>query len=91
MTANLLDCPTYKIEDRREILDRVLRALQDDPNCYHAVRGGWRRLTPDEAANWDARESITGLRSTFKVASDEPPVVEIEPAQDKPADESTEV
>lgn len=88
MTANILDSPTYKLEDRRTILERVHQALLDNPDCYHSVRGGWKALTPDETANWEARESIMALKRTFKVASDEPP--EIEPQHDEPVNDSTE-
>lgn len=90
MTTRFLDLPTYKIEDRREILERVLQALLADPDCFYPVRGALKSLTPDEIANWEARESIMTLKRTFKVASDVPPIAEIEPAHDEPVDQPTE-
>jgi hypothetical protein len=46
--GNLLDCPTYKIEDRKKILNRVYFALLLASKAY-------------DEANWQARETIVRL------------------------------
>jgi hypothetical protein len=69
-TANLLECPTYKLEDRRTILLRVLGALLTDPDCRYDFKGGWRQLTADEHGNWEARELLIQLIHTFPVPTD---------------------
>ncbi len=86
---NLDKAPTHKIEDRKAILLRVLDALLADPDCRYTFSGIWR-ITADETANWEARQTISQLSQTFKVATHEPPVVKIEALQDKPADDSAE-
>lgn len=84
---NLDKAPTHKIEDRKAILLRVLDALLADPDCRYDFRGFYRQ-TADETANWEARQTISQLSQTFKVATHEPPITKIEALQDKPADDS---
>ena len=86
---NLDKAPTHKIEDRKAILLRVLDALLADPNCRYAF-SDIRRVTVDEIANWEARETVSRLSQSFKVATHEPPVTKIEALQDKPTDDSAE-
>ena len=86
---NLDKAPTRKIEDRKAILLRVLDALLADPNCRYTF-SDIRRVTVDEIANWEARETVSRLSQSFKVATHEPPVPKIEALQDKPTDDSAE-
>ena len=72
MTANLLECPRYKIEDRKTIVSRVLDALLANPDCRYSTRGGWVKLTADEQANWEARELLAGIKRSFPVTCDTP-------------------
>lgn len=62
---NLLNHPTYKIADRRAILVRLMAALLRDDNCTYPGRGPWQKLTPEEIANWEARETVVGLLRLF--------------------------
>ena len=86
---NIDKAPTRKIEDRKAILLRVLDALLADPNCRYAF-SDIRRVTVDEIANWEARETVSRLSQSCKVATHEPPVTKIESLQDEPADDSAE-
>jgi hypothetical protein len=63
--SNLLESPTYKIEDRRKILMRVLGALLTDRDCRTNFRGEWKPLSVDETANWDARCTVADLLQEF--------------------------
>jgi hypothetical protein len=63
---NLFNCPVFKISDRVAILERILTALQDDPNCRTSFKGTWRDLTPDETANWEARQNVLALLLLFR-------------------------
>lgn len=92
MTANLLACPMYKIEDRRAIVSRILDALLADPDCrYTFSHGEWKSMTPDEVANWESRELLVRIRDSFPVASDEPPVLQVEPPHDEPVQDPTQL
>ena len=66
---NLLTCPTYKIEDRKTILNQVLDALLADPDCRYEFKGEWKQLTAGEQANWDARQSLTQIKQTFPASA----------------------
>ena len=63
--ANLLDHPTYKIEDRKRILERTYWALLDDSNAVTSFKGGFAPMSPDELANWAARQTVVALIQTF--------------------------
>jgi hypothetical protein len=89
MIANLLEHPTYKIEDRRRILLRILAALLADPDCRYDFKSAWKYVE-DEHANWDARESVIRLLRTFPVPTDNPPPAEIEPPDGEAIDEPAE-
>ena len=86
---NLDKAPTRKIEDRKAILLRVLDALLADPNCRYTF-SDIRRVPADEIANWEARETVSRLSQTFKVATHEPPPTEVESPDAEPIDDSTE-
>jgi hypothetical protein len=64
-TGNLINCPTYKIDDRKAILARTLVALQADEDCRFGFKGEWRKLSTEEQANWDARETVNRLLQEF--------------------------
>lgn len=64
-TGNLINCPTYKIEDRKAILERTYRALFEDPDCRVEFKGLQQAYTKDETANWVARETIVRLLQEF--------------------------
>jgi hypothetical protein len=64
---NLLDASTFKITDRKAILRRIQAALQRDPACRFDFKGTWKEATPDENANWDARQCLLRLTSAFPV------------------------
>ena len=66
--ANLLECSTYKIEDRNVIVKRVLAALLADPACRYGFRGPWAKLTDDEQANWESRELLASIQRSFPVS-----------------------
>ena len=68
MTANLLECPRYKIEDRKSILERTFAALIDDPDAVLDFKGG-HRYTADELANWAARQTIADAITAFPPSS----------------------
>ena len=74
--ANLLNCPTYKIEDRKNIVARVLGALLADPDCRYAFHGRWSNAwvppTADELANGEARETLVHILRSFPVTCDKP-------------------
>ena len=69
---NILACPTHKIEDRKTIVERVLLALQDDPDCRYSFKGEWKQLTVDQQANWDARQTLTQIKQTFHATASNP-------------------
>jgi hypothetical protein len=72
-TGNLLLCPTFKIEDRRAIVRRVLDALLADPECrYTFGRSEWKQLTPDEEGNWIARQHFTTVSLSYRESDPEP-------------------
>ena len=88
--ANLLTCPMYKIEDRKAIVVRVLDALLAGPDCRYDFKGPWKKLTPDEQANWDARQSLVQIKQTFPMAFNDPPSVEVELLNHEATDQPTE-
>ena len=88
--ANILNSPTFKIEDRKAILARVQDALLASPDCRYPARGGWTRLTEDEDANWAAREIITQLHRSFPATEAAAPLLEVESAHDEPINQPTE-
>ena len=55
---NLVKAPTFKIADRREILQRVYNQLFADKNCRVTFHGTWQELTPDEVDNHQARQTV---------------------------------
>lgn len=61
----LFAAPTFKIEDRRKIVLRVLGALLLDEDCRWIERGEWQKLTSAETANWEARQTLMKILSTF--------------------------
>lgn len=63
--SNLLEAPKFKIEDRKQILERVHEALIASPDCRLDFRGPWKKLTPSEADNWEARQTISSLLVNF--------------------------
>jgi hypothetical protein len=65
--ANILDAPMFRNSDRKAILSRVQAALQASPDCRFDFKGTWKELTRDENANWDARQCILMLRSSFPI------------------------
>lgn len=88
--ANILNSPTFKIEDRKAILARVQDALLASPDCRYPARGGWTRLTEDEDANWAAREIITQLHRSFPATEAPQVIVGVEPQYDEPTDQSAQ-
>jgi hypothetical protein len=64
-TANLLECLTHRIEDRKSIARRVLDALLADPDARMDFRTPWRPLTVEEEANWISREHFASLLHSF--------------------------
>ena len=92
-TANLLDCPTYKLDDRREIITRVIDALFADPDCRYEFHGpwsgSWTAPNHDQVANWEARELLLQIRRTFPTNL-QPPPAEVEPLNTDTVDNSTE-
>lgn len=61
---------TFKIEDRKAIVIRALQALLDSPDCRYKTES-WRKLTPEEQSNWDARETMVAIQKTFPVSGPE--------------------
>lgn len=59
--GNILNCPTFRIDDRKVILARVYRALFEDPDCRVEFKGLQHAYTKDETANWTARETVVRL------------------------------
>ena len=59
MTRNLLERPIFKLEDRRAMCLAVLAALFADKSCRFDFKGEWKKPTPDEEANWEARQTLT--------------------------------
>lgn len=68
-TANLLECPIRRIEDRKNIARRVFDALMADPDARLDFRTPWRSFTEDETANWISREHFAALIYTFQPIS----------------------
>ena len=66
---NILTCPTYKIEDRKAIVERVLLALELDPDCRYSFKGEWKQLTVDQQANWDARQLLSQIKQSFPAST----------------------
>ena len=62
--GNLLDHPTFKISDRRAILQRIYDALLNDKDAMLDFKGT-ARYTPDETANWQSRQVIADLLLAF--------------------------
>lgn len=77
--GNLLDCSTFKIADRKAILQRVYDALLASPDAMLDFKNQ-HRYTPDETANWQARQDIADLLLSFPfgIARGEEPLSEIE-------------
>jgi len=66
---NLAEAPIHRLEDRRAVLQRILEALQRDPDCRYVFR---EKLNPDEEANWEARNDVqTALREFPKILKEE--------------------
>lgn len=61
----LFRAPTFKVEDRRQLTLRVLGALLLDKDCRYKAFGEWQKLTPEETANWEARETLIKILKTF--------------------------
>lgn len=80
--GNLLDCPMYRLEDRRTIAKRALAALLDDPDCRYKVAPTWQKLTPDQLGNWEAREHFVHVLRSLPA----PALPKIEPAHEEPVD-----
>ena len=86
--GNLLDHPTFKISDRRAILQRIYDALLNDKDAMLDFKGT-ARYTPDETANWQSRQVIADLLLAFPANVPPPSKVETpntetvdDPAQD---------
>jgi hypothetical protein len=60
-TGNILNCPTFKLADRRTILMRVYWSLFADSDCRIVVKGLHHADTQDETANWTARQTVVRL------------------------------
>jgi hypothetical protein len=58
--VNILDAPRYKISDRKDILGRVFWALLSSDEIQRYPRG-----TPLNQINWEARQTIANILSTF--------------------------
>ena len=64
---NLFNASTFKLTDRRDILERVYSRLFDSPDCYIPIRGGLPDIGEDcdASANWHAREDVSKLMQSF--------------------------
>lgn len=79
-TDNLCDCPTFKLDDRRAIAERCLKALLADPDCRNELKGTWRAMTADEEANWESRQFFVAVIASYPVKEpDVQPPAEVEP------------
>ena len=60
---NLFNAGTFKLTDRRDILERVYTRLYESPDCYIPVRGMFPNIGEDcdSNANWESREVIARL------------------------------
>lgn len=58
---NILDAPVHKIEDRRALAQRVFDRLLDDPDAQLDFKGAWKKLSPDEQGNWEARQHFANV------------------------------
>ena len=72
---NLANAKTYKLSDRRDILERIYLRLLEEPIARIPVKGKWNPLTEDEQGNWEAREQVANLLQNFPVESDTPNLV----------------
>lgn len=70
MSANLLNSPTFKIEDRRILAERILNALLADPSCRCDFKGQWKQPTADEESNWISRQFFVQLKQSFPVTAE---------------------
>lgn len=85
----LFRAPTFKIEDRRQLAMRVLDALHRDKDCRYKAFGEWQKLTAEETANWEARETLAKILKTFPEPvrnSDVPPPSAVEAPHAKSVD-----
>lgn len=88
--TSLFSCLTFKISDRLNILQRVMSALQADPDCRLSFKGTWREMTPDEKANWEARQTILVLGLSFPIGSiPSPATAPVESEHEEPVEEPT--
>jgi hypothetical protein len=70
--ANLLNAPTFKISDRKVIVNRVHEALLADPDCRYDFKGMWLP-THAELGNWEARQHCLVVSQSYTPAEPDSP------------------
>ena len=89
MIANLLEAPSYKVEDRRAILKRVLAFLLKSDDCRYNFKGPWVRLTPEEEGNWQARCAVVHCLEALPAPSTALPFAPVEAEYEEPVADPT--
>lgn len=74
---NLANAPTYRLTERRAILERVYHELLEDED-FTAVLPAQPRI--EQAANWEAREFVVKCMEGLPLREEIEPKVESTPA-----------